>query len=144
MSAPSESQAPVAEAPARKPDPLAELEAVIGTIRQSSYRYLAASIDSVRARFRQALIRALLALAAVMLLFFTAAVGAVLVLIGASQAVAAALNLPLWSGLLIVGAAAILLTVIVIRSGIAFTEKRSLERARERIQQRAETSGDSL
>jgi hypothetical protein len=116
---------------------LAEFEGVIGTIRQSSQRYLAATMDSVRARVRRALLRALLALGAGLLLLFVAAVGAVLVLIGASQAFAAAFGLPVWSGLLVVGGGAILLAIIVVRAGLVLTDRRAVERARKRIAERA-------
>lgn len=143
MSVSTEPQAQSGQAPVRKPDPLAELQTLIATIRQSGQRYLAASLDSAKARVRQALLRIALAIAAAMLLLLVAAVGAVLLLVGAAQAVAAGLGWPVWAGLLLVGGGAILLTVIVVRAGLGFAEKKSLEHVRERIAERARNDGNA-
>jgi len=133
----TQSQTQATDAPARKPDPLAEFQAVVGTIRDSSHRYLAAAGDTMRARLRQALVRALVVLVAGLVLFVVVVVAAILVLVGAAQGLAAGLKLPVWAGLLIVGGGIVLLAVIGARAGIAFVEKRTVEQARERIAQRA-------
>ena len=121
-------------------DPLADLQAVIAAIRASSYRYALNWIDSAALRARQTLLRTALLLAAALLLFVVAACGVVFILVGAAQALSAALDAPLWSGLLIVGVAAIVVTVVLVRIGLAMVDRRSLERAKLRIAQRAGTA----
>ena len=137
MSTPSEIPATEQKAPAPHCDPLAELEEVVGAIRASSYRLATNAIDSVSLRIRQALLRTAILLAVGALLFVGAASGMVLILVGAAQALAAALGMPLWSGLIIVGSVTIVVVVLVARTGISVANRRSLERAKFRIAQRA-------
>jgi hypothetical protein len=139
MNLPSDRPTAECEAPQAARDPLKDLEAVLGAIRKSSFQYARASIDSVRLRIEQVVLRAFVLLAAAVFLIVLVVAAAVLTLIGAAQAVADGLERPLWTGLLAVGIGSILAVLLSVRVAMVFNERRRLERIKARIAERSAT-----